>query len=368
MMNREKLKSDRFSVTLISPRLSAARCVMRIFLSHDASAHDIGKALERAGELAGNPLSVRLDTSGDCLSIEIRTNGNPIDPAAFSSLTGVDRIEDPEPVYHLSSSGTPGTRAIEIPFAGVSIGSENFVVMAGPCAVENDEDLLETARVAKNAGARILRGGAFKPRTSPYSFQGVGPEGLEMLARVREEVGIGIITEAMEPATVGAVAEIADIVQIGSRNMHNYPLLKEAGQAGKPVLVKRGMSATLEEWLGAAEYVLSEGNPDVILCERGIRTFSRHSRHTLDIGVIPVIHERTDLPVIIDPSHATGKASRVPAMARAAVAAGADGLLMEIHPEPSRAMSDGFQTLSFDEYNTLMSELKLIADAVGRKI
>jgi 3-deoxy-7-phosphoheptulonate synthase len=341
---------------------------MRIFLSTDASARDIGRALDLAQELAGNAASVHLNTSGDLLSIDIQTNGNAIDPAAFSGMAGIDGIEEPEPIYSLSAATTPGTRAVDIPFADISIGGENFVVMVGPCAVENDDDLLETARVAKNCGARILRGGAFKPRTSPYSFQGVGPEGLEMLARVREEVGIGIITEAMEPATVGAVAEIADIIQIGSRNMHNYPLLKEAGQAGKPVLVKRGMSATLEEWLGAAEYVLSNGNPDVILCERGIRTFSRHSRHTLDIGVIPVIHERTNLPVIVDPSHATGQASRVPAMARAAVAAGADGLLMEIHPEPSRALSDGFQALSFDEYDKLMGELKSIADAIGRKV
>jgi 3-deoxy-7-phosphoheptulonate synthase len=189
-----------------------------------------------------------------------------------------------------------------------------------------------------------------------------------MLARAREEVGIAVVTEAMEPAAVEMVGEIADIIQIGSRNMHNYPLLRAAGRQSKPVLLKRGMSATLEEWLGAAEYILNEGNPNVVLCERGIRTFSRHSRHTLDIGVIPVLRERTTLPVIIDPSHATGAAGRVPSMAMAALAAGADGLLIEVHPEPDRALSDGFQALSFEIFDALMSDLGRIAAAVGREI
>ncbi len=348
---------------------------MRIILSTDSTAREIDQVVNLARHHAGDHGSVSIDTLDGRMVITIAPHGDGLDPASFRNLKGVDHIEDTEPIYSLAGKNSPespdsGTekRLIEIPFINTSIGGDDFIVMAGPCAVENEDDLLLTARTAKNAGAKILRGGAFKPRTSPYSFQGIGDRGLAMLARVREEVGIGIITEAMEPAAIGKVGKVADIIQIGSRNMQNFPLLREAGKQPKPILLKRGMSATLEEWLGAAEYILAEGNPNVILCERGIRTFSSHSRHTLDIGVIPVIRERTTLPVIVDPSHATGSAARVPSMAMAALAAGADGLLLEIHPEPGRAMSDGFQTLTFAEFNTLMKDLAKIAGAVGREI
>jgi len=272
-----------------------------------------------------------------------------------------------QPVYSLAF-GAQARSVVEVPFAGASFGTEQFVVMAGPCAVEKEEELFQVAREAKRLGARILRGGAFKPRTSPYSFQGLGREGLELLRRVREEVGIGIVTEAMEPGTVEEVSQVADIVQVGSRNMQNYPLLKAVGRQSKPVLLKRGMSATLEEWLGAAEYILAEGNPNVILCERGIRTFSRHSRHTLDIGVIPAVRERSHLPIVVDPSHATGLSSRVPSMALAALAAGADGLLVEVHPNPKEALSDSFQSLNLKEFAEVMEALGKVAGALGRVV
>jgi len=347
---------------------------MHILLKKDSSVSDVGRVFTLASELTGNPAQVSIGLVDGQVSVNVNRVSEPLDPAGLLNLGCIDRIDADEIPYKLAGrspspqSGESTPRIIEIPFAHTSIGGDRFVVMAGPCAVENEHDSLEIAHFARQAGASLLRGGAYKPRTSPYSFQGIGDEGLSILSRVRSETGLGIVTEAMEPGTVSRVAEIADIVQIGSRNMHNYPLLKEAGKCGKPVLLKRGMSATLEEWLGAAEYILAGGNPDVILCERGIRTFSRHSRHTLDIGVIPVLRERSSLPVIIDPSHATGAASRVPSMAKAAIAAGADGLLIEIHPDPNRALSDGFQALTFGAFNQLMTELKKIAEATGKTI
>ena len=339
-------------------------------MSRDASAGDVGEVLKAAREQAGDPRLVDITPRDGLLTIDLSPIGHSIDPSIFAGLSGVDSIDDAPCLYHLAAGPTtePTRRIVEIPFADARIGSDQFVVMAGPCAVEDEGSLLEIAQAAKAAGAKILRGGAFKPRTSPYWFQGLGGKGLEMLARVREIAGIGVVTEAMEPGTLDAVSEVADIVQIGSRNMQNFPLLRAAGRQPKPVLLKRGMSATLEEWLGAAEYILSEGNPNVILCERGIRTFSRHSRHTLDIGVIPALRERSPLPVIVDPSHATGHRGRVPSMARAALAAGADGLIIEIHPNPDCAISDGFQTLSIGEFNSLMQELKGIGSAVGKSI
>ena len=346
------------------------RFVMRIRFTKNAKASDVAYIADLAGELTGSSDNVRIENSDGYVIAYVRTDGHEIDPAEFAGHECVEAVDDTDACYRLA--GIPdgedaNTRhRIEIPFTGDVIGGGGFVVMAGPCAVENEDDLLKTARFVKEHGATLLRGGAFKPRTSPYRFQGIGDDGLTMLKRVREETGIGIITEAMEPEAVEKVADVADIIQIGSRNMQNFPLLKEAGRHSKPVLLKRGMSATLEEWLGAAEYILLEGNPDVILCERGIRTFSRHSRHTLDIGVIPVIRERSRLPVIVDPSHATGSAGRVPSMSKAALAAGADGLLVEVHPEPSRALSDSHQALNYDEFAKLMEEIKIISTVMGR--
>lgn len=251
---------------------------------------------------------------------------------------------------------------------GLQIGGEDFIVMAGPCSVESEEQILRVAREVKSAGAKVLRGGAFKPRTSPYSFQGLGEEGLKLLRKASEETGLAIVTEVMDTRDTSLVAEYSDIIQIGARNSQNYPLLKEVGRSGKPVLLKKGMSMPIEELLLSAEYILSEGNPNVILCERGIKTFETATRNTLDISAVPVLNEKTHLPVIVDPSHGTGKRSYVPAMACAACAAGADGLLVEVHPEPEKALSDGAQSLTIEEFSSLMEKVKKIAQVVGRKV
>lgn len=251
---------------------------------------------------------------------------------------------------------------------GVKVGGSEIVVIAGPCAVESREQLFETARSVRTAGAHILRGGAFKPRSSPYSFQGMGEEGLKLLYEIRKETGMPVVTEVMDTRQVEMVAQYADMIQIGSRNMQNYPLLKEAGICRKPVLLKRGMMATIDEYLMAAEYVLSHGNEQVILCERGIRTFETSTRNTLDLSAVPVLKRLTHLPVIVDPSHGTGVRWIVPPMAKAAVAVGADGLIMEVHYNPEAALCDGYQSLSLDEFDSLMCDLRKIAQAVGREI
>jgi 3-deoxy-7-phosphoheptulonate synthase len=251
---------------------------------------------------------------------------------------------------------------------GVEVGGSEIVVIAGPCAVESREQLSETARAVKTEGARILRGGAFKPRSSPYSFQGMGKEGLKLLSAIRKETGLPVVTEVMDTRQVELVASYTDMLQIGSRNMQNYPLLKEAGMCKKPVLLKRGMMATLEEFLLAAEYILNQGNEQVILCERGIRTFETSTRFTLDLSAVPMLKRLSHLPVIVDPSHGTGLRWMVPSMAKAAVASGADGLIIEVHYKPEEALCDGQQSLSLDEFAQLMTDLRKIATAVGRKI
>ena len=251
---------------------------------------------------------------------------------------------------------------------GVEFGGSKVTIIAGPCAVESQEQLFETARSVKFGGANILRGGAFKPRSSPYSFQGLGEAGLKLLSQIRKETGLPVVTEAMDTRQIELVAKYADMIQIGSRNMQNFPLLKEAGMCGKPILLKRGMMATIDEFLLAAEYILHHGNDQVILCERGIRTFETSTRNTLDLSAVPMLKHLTHLPVIVDPSHGTGVRWMVPAMAKAAVAVGADGLIMEVHYNPEEALCDGEQSLSLDEFTNLMSELPKIAEAVGRQI
>jgi len=251
---------------------------------------------------------------------------------------------------------------------GVSIGGEQLVVMAGPCSVESREQILETAHAVKEAGAHILRGGAFKPRTSPYSFQGLGEEGLRYLAEAREATGLPIITEVMSPDDVALIGEYTDIFQVGARNMQNYSLLKALGKQEKPVFLKRGLSGTIQELLMSAEYVLSQGNMQVMVCERGIRTFEPATRNTFDINAIPLLQELSHLPVIADPAHGTGKWSLVGPVAKAAVAAGADGLMIEVHPDPAKAWSDGAQSLTIDRFAKLMDELRVIAQAVGRTL
>jgi 3-deoxy-7-phosphoheptulonate synthase len=252
--------------------------------------------------------------------------------------------------------------------AGVRFGGSEIVVIAGPCAVESSEQLSETALYVKAAGAKILRGGAFKPRTSPYSFQGMGEEGLKLLAQVRKETGLPVVTEVMDTRQVELVASYADMIQIGSRNMQNYPLLKEAGLCHKPILLKRGMMATIEEFLLAAEYILNQGNDQVILCERGIRTFETSTRNTLDLSAVPMLKHLTHLPVIVDPSHGTGIRWMVSPLSKAAVAVGADGLIIEVHYHPEQAICDGFQSLRLDEFSQLMTDLKKIALATGKII
>jgi 3-deoxy-7-phosphoheptulonate synthase len=238
--------------------------------------------------------------------------------------------------------------------------------MAGPCTVESRDQLLQTAKAVKEAGAKILRGGAYKPSTSPYSFQGLGKEGLELLSEARAETGLPVITEVLDPRDVEVVCEHADILQIGARNMTNFSLLKEVGSTRKPVMLKRGMSATIEEWLHAAEYIATRGNTQILLCERGIRTFETATRNTFDINAIPAVQQLSHLPVVADPSHGTGKRALVGPVARAAVAAGADAVIVEVHPDPSNALKDGAQSLTFEDFRVMMEELKCIASALGR--
>ncbi len=260
----------------------------------------------------------------------------------------------------------PGGTLVQV--CGIEIGGPAVTVMAGPCAVESPEQLLATARAVQASGASILRGGAFKPRTSPYSFQGLKEEGLKLLKWVSSETGLPVVTEVMDIRKVEEVCEYSDILQVGSRQMHSYPLLEEIGRTRKPVLLKRGMSATLDEFLFAAEYVLNQGNEQVVLCERGICTAGQSARNTLDLNAVPILKRLTHLPVIVDPSHGTGHWWMVPAMSRAAVAVGADGLLVEVHPEPEEALSDGPQSLKPEKFDAMMHEVRAVAQAIGRSI
>ncbi len=255
-----------------------------------------------------------------------------------------------------------------IKISNVEVGENHFVVFAGPCAIENRDQLYQTAVAVQKAGAKILRGGAFKPRTSPYSFQGLGKEALQYLSEVGRELGMPTITEAMDPRQVELVVQYADIVQIGARNMQNFDLLKEVGRSKKPVLLKRGMSARIEEFLMSAEYILSQGNYEVILCERGIRTFEEATRFTLDLSAVPLVQELSHLPIVVDPSHGTGRRSLIAPMSSAAIAAGSHGVMIEVHPKPENALSDGFQSLNFDEFTQLMSSIQAVAKALGRRM
>ena len=283
----------------------------------------------------------------------------------LEAMSGVEKVVAITSGYKLASRQfKPENSVIDVD--GVQIGGNKLVVMAGPCAVESREQLLESAAIVKQAGATFLRGGAYKPRTSPYSFQGLEEQGLKFLAEAREVTGLKIVTEVVDPQSVAVVAEYADVLQIGARNMQNFQLLKTVGRAGKPVLLKRGIAATIEEWLNAAEYVMNEGNYKVMLCERGIRTFETATRNTLDLSAVAVLKNACHLPIIVDPSHGTGHWKLVRPMARAAVAAGADGLMIEVHPKPDEAMSDGMQSLTPENFTALMTEIDGIAKVMGR--
>ncbi len=285
----------------------------------------------------------------------------------FLRMEGVSEVVRISKPYKLASREFNPVDTV-VAVNGLKIGGNNIVVMAGPCSVENREQIISTAKAVKEAGATVLRGGVFKPRTSPYSFQGIGEKGLALLAEAKEITGLPIVTEVMDYQMIPLVMKYADILQIGARNMQNFTLLHAVGESGHPVLLKRGMMSTIEELLMSAEYILSHGNENVILCERGIRTFEPYTRNTLDISAVPVIKQLSHLPIIVDPSHATGKWDLVIPTSKAAVAAGADGLIVEVHPNPSQAMSDGAQSLTFENFKELMKQTEKIAEAVGRQI
>ncbi len=282
-------------------------------------------------------------------------------------LSGVERVI---PILHPFKLASRDFRPADtvVPVGGVKVGGKRVAIMAGPCAVESRGQVMETAWAVKEAGASILRGGAFKPRTSPYAFPGLGEEGLELLAQAREETGLPIVSEVMAPETVGLVARYTDMVQIGTRNMQNYALLHAVGEAGRPVLLKRGLMSTMEEFLMAAEYILSHGNFQVVLCERGIRTFETYTRNTLDINAVPMLKMLTHLPVTVDPSHGTGRWDLVEPLSRAAIAAGADGLMVEVHPNPTQALSDGAQSLKPGNFARLVRSVRAIAEALDREV
>lgn len=295
--------------------------------------------------------------------------GLPLPPSLddmFGTMPGVQNVLRVSKKYKLVGWDFHPQKSVVDMGSGVTIGGTDISVMAGPCSVESEEQTISTAHAVKAAGATVLRGGAFKPRTSPYEFRGLGEAGLKILAQAREETGLRIITEVMTPSDVELVARYTDVFQIGARNSQNYLLLEEVGKAMKPVMLKRGLSMLIEEWLLAAEYVMAQGNPDVILCERGIRTFENATRNTFDVSAVPVLQSMSHLPVVVDPSHAAGKRKYVDALALAGVAAGADGVIIEVHPEPDMAMSDGAQSLDFAMFAKLTPKIKVVAEAIGR--
>lgn len=330
-----------------------------------ATQKEIDGVVDRARSLN---LDVQLNLGTDKTVVAILgSNTGQLSTDVFAVLPGVETVSRIMKPYKLASREFKRKDSI-VSIDGVDIGGKRVVVMAGPCAVESEQQLLDAAKIIKKAGASVLRGGAFKPRTSPFSFQGLEKAGLDLLARAKKEVGLPIVTEVVEPRVVGLVSKYADILQVGARNMQNYALLTKIGKTRHPVVLKRGFSCTVTEWLTAADYLLAEGNSQVILCERGIRTFEDSTRFSLDICSIPVLKRFTHLPIVVDPSHAAGHYSYVPALAKAAVAAGADGLLIEVHPNPKEALVDGLQSLTPSDFARLMRELKPVAEAVGRFI
>jgi 3-deoxy-7-phosphoheptulonate synthase len=300
-------------------------------------------------------------------AIGITGNRGTVEPTAFENLPGVLEVIPVSAPYKLVSREAKRENTV-VSIGGVPIGGEKIAVVAGPCAIESETQALEIARRVREGGATLYRGGAFKPRTSPYSFQGLGLEGLRILSKVRRETGLPVVTEVLDTDTVDAVAEHADCLQVGARNMQNFTLLKRLGRLRKPVLLKRGMSATIEELLLSAEYLLAEGNYEVILCERGVRTFVNHTRNTLDLAAIPYVQRISHLPILVDPSHGTGKRQKVLPLSRAAVAAGADGLLIEVHDNPEAALSDGPQALLPDMFTDLMQQVRRLAPVLGRSV
>ncbi len=337
---------------------------MIVEMKKGATREEIDAVVEKA-KSQGLDVQLNLGTDKTVVAL-LGSNTGQLPTDIFAVLPGVESVTRIMKPYKLASREFKPSGS-KVSCSGVEIGGERIIVIAGPCAVESEEQLTEAAVAVKKAGASILRGGAFKPRTSPFSFQGLQKVGLELLAKAREKTGMPVVTEVVEPKDVELVASYSDMLQIGSRNMQNYSLLTDAGRSHRPVVLKRGFSCTITEWLTAADYLLAEGN-SVVLCERGIRTFEDSIRFSMDISSIPVLKRFSHLPVIVDPSHAAGHYSLVPAIAKAAVAAGADGLLIEVHPNPKEALVDGLQSLSPSDFTRLMEELKTIAKSVGRYI
>jgi len=338
---------------------------MIVEMKTGASQEEVDGIVQRAKSL---DMDVQLNLGTDKTVVAILgSNTGQLSPDIFAVLPGVESVTRIMKPYKLASREFKAEDSL-VSIDGIEIGGKRIVVMAGPCAVETEEQLMEVAKAVKESGASILRGGAFKPRTSPFSFQGLKKAGLELLAQVREQSGIPVVTEVLDPRDVSLVSDYADILQVGSRNMQNFVLLTKVGKSKRPVVLKRGFSCTVTEWLTAADYLLAEKNNQVILCERGIRTFEESVRFSLDISSIPVIKKASHLPLIVDPSHAAGHYALVPAIAKAAVAAGADGLLIEVHPNPKEALVDGLQSLTPSDFARLMEELRPIAKSVGRYI
>ncbi len=335
---------------------------MLIVMDAAASAEDIARVVDA---ISGLGLQAHPIPGAQRTAIGITGNRGTVDPGAFENLPGVTEVIPVSAPYKLVSRESKRENTV-VSIGGVPVGGPRLAVAAGPCAVESEAQALEIGRRVREAGADLYRGGAFKPRTSPYSFQGLGEEGLRILSRVRAETGLPIVTEVLDTETVEIVAEHADCLQVGARNMQNFSLLKRLGRIRKPVLLKRGMSATIEELLLSAEYLLAEGNYDVILCERGVRTFADHTRNTLDLSAVPYVQRISHLPIMVDPSHGTGKRAKVLPLSRAAVAVGADGLLIEVHHEPEHALSDGPQAILPEMFRQLIDEMRRLAPVVGR--
>ena len=338
---------------------------MLVVMQSDATPHDIDTVSEVVRELGYEPVVI---DGAQRRVVAIVGNETRVDTAKLTTLGGVrDIVHLTDPYRAASRESKSGDTIVQLP-GGLSIGGTDIQLIAGPCAVESLSQIVETAHAVREAGATMLRGGAFKPRTSPYSFQGLGVEGLRYLARAREETGLLVVTEAVDPNGVDAVEEYADVIQIGARNMQNFSLLKRVGRAGKPVLLKRGMSATLTEWLLSAEYALAEGNANIVLCERGVRGFDPGTRNVLDLSAVSLAKRMSHLPVVVDPSHVTGSRDLVPSMTLAAVAAGADGIMVEVHNHPERALSDAAQSLYPEQFRDLVIKIRAVASAVGRRI
>jgi 3-deoxy-7-phosphoheptulonate synthase len=334
-----------------------------VVMNAHAGPAEIARVCERIETLGYKP---HIIPGEQRTAIGITGNSGPIDPAEFEDLPGVAEAIRVSKPYKLVSRETKPEKTI-VRVHGVPVGRDDLVLCGGPCSVESREQILQSALAVKAAGGQLLRGGAYKPRTSPYSFQGLGEEGLRYLAEARDETGLGIVTEAIDLETLDLVERYADCIQIGARNMQNFSLLRSAGRSKKPVLLKRGMSSTLEEFLMAAEYLLAEGNYNVILCERGVRTFADHTRNTLDLSVVPSVQALSHLPIIVDPSHGTGKRDKVLPMALASVAAGASGLIVEVHPNPDRALSDGYQSLDPSQFAQLADDCRALAGLLASR-